>query len=149
MTEFRQLLEAGDARALRRAWHKLMPTMPQPDSDEQAELTMHVARTASVMVSFKARAYSHRWLTERSMPSQLPDELRPKAERMYPVVAEGVGVSVGFVSKWMAPAALEVRGAMNDAIEECYADRRTDPAFVSSRMAEAKEKTLRALFGKR
>jgi hypothetical protein len=145
--EFRQLLEAGDVAALRRAWHRIAPTMPQPDSDEQAEVVMHHARTQSHTVGFRHRAYSHRWLTERMLPSALPDQLKPSAERMYPVVVEGVGVSVNFRSPDMAPAALEVRGAINEAIQDCYADGRTEPAFVTQRMDEAKRRTLKALFG--
>lgn len=145
---FRQLLEAGDVRGVRRAWKQGMPGMPQPVSDEQAEIVMHIARTAAKSVKFRCRAYSHRWLLERNIPSQLPDEFRPKAERMYPVVAEGVGVSVRFNSPLMAPAAVEVQTAVNAAIEDCYAEGRTRVSFVRRQMDAARDRTLRALFGR-
>lgn len=147
--QFRQLLEAGDFKTLRRGWAELMPNMPQPRTDAEAEQTMHVARTVSVSIPFRLRAYSHRWLTERNLPSQLPDNLRPRAERMYPQVVEAVGIGVNFTSRWMKPAAAEVQGAMSDAVEECFADGERDPVVVKARMFEAKEKTMKALFGKR
>lgn len=109
---------------------------------------MHRARTEAESVSLKARAYSHRWLVERNLPSGLPDELKPKAERLYPVPAQAVGISVNFRSEWMRPAAVKVRGAMETAVGEAFADGRRDTAFVSARMAEAKDKTIKALFGR-
>ncbi len=147
--EFRQLLEEGDVAGLRSAWSRLRPGMPQPQSHGDAEIVMHLARTAAQTVTFRLRAYSHRWLTERSIPSQLPDRFRPRAERMYPQVVEAVAVGVRFSSPWMQPAAVEVRGAMNAAIEDCFANGDRDPAVVSAQMARAKEDTMKALFGKR
>lgn len=144
---FRQLLEAGDVRGLMRAWHRVMPDMPKPRNAEAGEITMHMARTAAESISLKARCYSHRWLCERSLPSSLPDELKPSADRLYPRVAEAVGISVNFRSPLLASAAAEVRGAMEDAVNECYADGKTQVPFVQDRMAEAKDRTLRALFG--
>lgn len=144
---FRQLLEEGDFKALRSAWMQVAPHLPQPSSDEQAEIVMHMARTSSAAVQFDKRAYSHRWLTERLLPSQLPDELKSKAERLYPVIAEGVAIMVGTDKEWLKPALVEVRGAMEDAVSHCYADGQTDPEFVKSRMFEARDKTLKQLFG--
>lgn len=146
--DFRQALEAGDVRRLRRMWSSFMPHLPQPENAEQAEITMHHARTVAVSISFRARAYSHRWLAERSLPSGLPDNLRPKAERLYPVIAEGVGISVNTRNPYLKPAMVEVRQAMEAAVEEAYADGRRDPAFVTSRMNLARERTMRALFGR-
>ena len=81
------------------------------------------------------------------MPSHLPDDLKPKAERMYPRIAEGVGISVNVRNPLLKPAATEVRKAMEDAVSDAYADGRTDPAFVTKRMQEARDKTWRALMG--
>lgn len=145
---FRQLLEAGDAPGLRRAWSDLFPDMPQPETDEKAEIVMHMARTGAVSVRFRCRAYSHRWLEERGLPSQLPDDLKPRAERMYPVVAEGVGISVSTRTEWLRPALGEVRDAISDAVEECYASGDTAVPHVRERMAEARDRTLRRLFGR-
>lgn len=144
---FRALLEAGDVSSLRAYWSKYSPNMPQPRNDEEAEIIMHHARTTSKSISFKKRAWSHRWLTERLLPSGLPDNLKPSAERMYPTVAESVGISVNFTAKWMKPAATQIQKAMSDAVEEAYADNRREPEFVKTRIQEARQRTQRALFG--
>lgn len=145
---FRALLEAGDIGALRAAWAKVAPHLPQPQTRDEAEMVMHHARTTAASISFKAAAYSHRWLTERGFPSGLPDELRPKAERMYPVIAEGVGVSLNTKNEYLKPALVEVRQSMEDAINDAYAEKRTEPGFVKQRMEEARARTWRALFGR-
>lgn len=130
------------------AWIELFPGMPQPRSYEAAETAMHMARTGAATVQFSKRAYSHRWLTERDLPSQLPDELKPNAEQLCPVVQDCVGISVNTSSPLLVPAMIEVRGAMETAVEVAYADGQRDPAFVKARMFEAREKTIRQLFGK-
>lgn len=110
---------------------------------------MHHARTQAETVSFKARAWSHWWLLERGLPSGLPDRLKPSAERVYSRAVEGVGISVNCRNPILKPAMIEVRKTMEAAVEDCYANGDTDPAFVSRRMAEAREKTMRQLFGPR
>lgn len=142
-SQFRDALERGDLTYLRRYWAELMPGFPQA-SDGEAEATMHHARTGAESVSFKARAYSHRWLEERAYPSGLPDHLKPKAERMYPQTVGAVGISVN-ASPYLKPAALEVRHAMENAVSEAYADGRTDPAFVKERMQEARTRAWKQL----
>lgn len=145
--DFRAALEAGDVRRVRKMWEAFQPHLPQP-SAKDAEAAMHAARTAAETVSFKARAWSHRWLSERGLPSLLPDRLRPSAEREYPRVATSVGISVNFRSPWMKPAGDEVRGAMEAAVEDCYANGDTDPAIISRQMFEAKDQAMRSLFGR-
>lgn len=144
---FRNLLEAGDAAACRRAWAQVAPHLPQPKDDAQADVLMHHARTGAESVEFAKRAWSHRWLTERSLPSGMPDALRPSAERMYPHVVEGVGIACKTVSPALAPAALLIRGAMENAVLECYADGRTEPAFVRGRIQAARHGEVKRLFG--
>lgn len=144
---FRRLLEAGDVDGLVKAWAAVAPHLPRPETREQAEIAMHVARTAAISIEFRHRAWSHRWLTERDLPSHLPDDLKPKAERMYPRIVEGVGISVNVRNPLLKPAAVEVRKAMEVAVEESFADGKKDPAFVTARMQEAREKTWRALMG--
>lgn len=146
-SSFAQLLESGDVQALRSYWASAFPSLPQADTFEKAEIQMHYARTNAESVSLKHRAYSHRWLSERGLPSGLPDELKSKAERLYPVVREAVGISVGFKSPVLVPAAIEVRKAMEYAVLDAYADNKRDPIFVRQRMTEAKDKALRSLFG--
>lgn len=140
-------MEDGDVAALRGLWAKAAPHLPQPANDAQAEIVMHRARTESGSISLRARAWSHRWLTERQLPSGLPDELRPKAERLFPIVAEGVGIAVRASSPLFRSAAAEIQQAMSDAVADAYAEKRTDPAFVTARMQEARERTAKALFG--
>lgn len=149
MTAFRNLLEAGDVDGLRAYWAQHAPAMPQPETAEQAEIIMHRARTEAASITLRARAYSHAWLCERSLPSGLPDDLKPKAERMFPIIVEAVGISVNTMNPLMRPAMLEVRGAMEDAVNDAFADGRKDPAFLKARMAEARDRTMRALFGAR
>lgn len=146
--EFRAALESGDVALLRKASAKAFPGAPQPESYEQAEMAMHSARTQAASIAFKARAYSHRWLSERGLPSQLPDELRPKAERLYPTIVEAVLVAVIPGDEAMRPIAKLIERAQCDAVEDAYAHKRTDPAFVRERMAEARTRTLRELIGK-
>lgn len=140
--EFRQLLEDGDVDGLLKAWARVAPHLPQPASRDQAEITMHMARTAAESIPMKARHYSHHWLLDRMLPSQLP----PKD---LPVIAEAVGISVNFGSKLLEPAAREIQGAMEDAVNDCYANGETQVPFVRERMADARDRTIKALFGKR
>lgn len=147
-SEFRLLLESGDVEGCRRYWHKHAPGMPQLATREQAEVSMHMARTAAKSVKFALRAYSHRWLLDRNLPSQLPDKLKPAAERICPVVVEGVGISVNFRSVVLAPAAAEIRGAMEAVVLDCFANGDRDPGLVQARMFEAKNQTMGKLFGR-
>lgn len=146
--QFRQCLEDGDLDGLRGIWAEAAPHLPQGMSDAQAEIVMHRARTEAASITLRARAYSHRWLCERNLPSGLPDDLKPKAERMYPRLVDAVGISVKARSPDFRPAALMIQTAMSDAVEEAYADGRgADIPFVRKRMREARARTLNKLFG--
>lgn len=146
--EFRNALESGDVRMLRKIWAEVSPHLPQPKDDAEAEIVMHRARTEAESVSFKHRAYSHRWLTERNYPSGLPDRLKPSADRLYPIVVEGVGIAVMASSRLMQPVAKEIRKAMEYAVEDAFAEGRRDSEFVSARMREARKKAISGLFGR-
>lgn len=145
--ELRRCLEAVDVAGVRRLWQHVSPHLPQPKTDAEARVAIHHARTQSQSIAFKLRAYSHRWLTDNGYPSGLPDELKPRAERIYPKVVEAVGISVNFRTPEFRPVSGLVRGAMSDAVLESFADRVTDPVKVSAHMAEAKRKTIRKLLG--
>jgi hypothetical protein len=147
--EFRDLLIRQDVRGLLRAWSRLAPQMPQLQSREQAEIVMHHARTQADSLPLRHRAYSHQWLTERDLPSGLPDALKPHAERIYPAKSvPAVGLSVNFRSKYMRGAEGEVRGVMENSVLESYADgKQNDPAFVHGRMMDAKDRAMKTLFG--
>jgi hypothetical protein len=144
---FRRALEDGDLAALRGLWAKAAPHLPQPNSEAEAEIVMHRARTESAAITCAARAWSHRWLIERQLPSGLPDALRPKAERLYPIVAEGVGIAVKASSPIFRSAAAEMQQAMSNAVADAYAEGRRDPTFVRLRMDEARQRVAKALFG--
>src|SRR4051812_9282965 len=117
VTEFRNLLEGGDVDALMRAHAKLFPHLPPPPDRATAEATMHLARTQVPFVRLKYRLYSHQWLTERMLPSGLPDQLKPIAERLYPIVKSAVGIAMQVKERSPAEreASLTIRKAMEDA----------------------------------
>lgn len=145
--EFKRCLEQCDVAGIRALWRHVSPHLPQPVNDAEALVTIHSARTQSESLSNKARFYSHRWLLDNGFPSSLPDALRPSAERMYPRVVEGVGISVNFRNPILKPLNEPVRRSMEDAVSEAYADGNTEPSFVKVRMAEAREITVRKLVG--
>lgn len=145
--QFRQCLQDGDLAALRGLWAQVMPHLPQPQTDAQALIVMHRARTEAQSVTFRARAWSHRWLTERALPSGLPDGLKPRAERLYPVIVDAVGICVKASSELMKPAARMIQQAMSDAVADAYAEGRKDPVFVRQRMKEARGRVVDRLFG--
>lgn len=148
MNAFVSILETLDVAEARRVWAVVAPGAVQPDSDADMLVTLHLARTQAEAVPEGLRLYSHAWLLERGLPSQLPDALRPKAERLYPRIAEAVGISVNYSAPALRPAAEIIEAAMSDAVSEAFADGRRDPAFVTARMAEARATASRQLFGR-
>lgn len=142
------LLEAGDVDACRAHWAKHAPHLPQSENREQAEIVMHSARTMTQGLTLRARAYSHRWLCERGLPSSLPDDLKPKAERIYPRVVEGVLISVLNGAGPMHAAKELVEADIAEVVADAYARGKTDPAYISGLMADAKERSIRSLFGR-
>ncbi len=140
--EMRRCLERCDILGTQKLWAHIAPNMPQPKSDADTLMVIHHARSQSVWLRLRDRAYSHRWLLDHGYPSGLPDDLKPKAERMYPVVVEGVGIAVKATSRLMRPLVAEVHRAMTDAVLEVYADGHKGPEFVKARMQEARNKIL-------
>jgi hypothetical protein len=147
--EFRRCLEQLDVVAARRIWAEAQPHLPQPKTDAEAEMVLHYARTQSDSMQLKLRAWSHRWLLERGLPSGLPDRLRPSAERIYPRVVSAVGIALGATSELARAVRPHVMGAMQDAVRECYADgHQGDHALVRARILEAKASATRKLLGR-
>lgn len=129
---------------MRTVWAHVAPHLPQPATDADVLVSIHMARTASESMPLRDRAYSHRWLTERGYPSQLPDRLKPSAERLYPRVVKAVGISVN--SKY--PIVVQsIRGAMEDAVNDCYANGDTATEIVKPQMMAARAREQRSLFG--
>ena len=145
--ELRRCLMDCDVPGIRRLWAHVAPHLPQPANDEAALITLHIARTQAESVPFHLRAYSHRWCIDHGHPSGLPDNLKPAADRIYPCIAEGVGIAVKASSPERQKLAMIVRGAMEDAVQEAYADRKTDPDHVRERMFRARAYTLDKLIG--
>jgi hypothetical protein len=143
----RRCLMDCDVAQMRRLDQHLVPHLTEL-SDAEVLITIHLARTSSVHIPFKLRAWSHRWLLDNGYPSKLPDHLKPKAERIYPHVVDGVGISVNSSNELLKPVVGTVRDAMGDAVLECYADNRKEPTFVKARMLEAKDRTIRSLLGR-
>lgn len=143
---FRRCLVELDVDGVCRLWSQVQPNLSQP-TPENALVTIHIARTAAESIPFNLRAYSHAWLRERSFPSQLPDKLKPRAERIYPVIVTAVGISVMSLTKRGQPAALRVRKAMEDAVLDAYSINRSEPEFVKARMSEAVEKAEIEIYG--
>jgi hypothetical protein len=146
--EFARCLATCDVAGIRKLWAHVSPHLPQPQNDHETLVTIHHARTQVHSFSLRLRAYSHRWLIDNGYPSALPDELKPKAERMYPRIVDGVGIACGGTSEIGRALAPIIQGVMSDAVLECYADKRTEPLFVKARMMEARKRTVAKLIGK-
>ena len=144
----RQCLEECDVRALLRLWAHVSPHLPAPASEGEALAALHMARTAAETILFSHRAYSHKWLLDRGLPSQLPEHLKPEAERRVERVAPAVGISVNVRNEFLRPAAGEVQKAMESAVMDAEADGRLlDDQFVSARMREARLDAWRKIVG--
>src|SRR4029077_4681005 len=108
-------------------------------------ISIPIPRAFSDFIPFRLRAYSHRWLLDHGYPSKLPDELKPRAERIYPQGVEGVGGAVKSSSK---PLADLIRDEMSNAVMDFYADNRSpNPLKVRKRVLEVKDRTLHKLLG--
>lgn len=129
------------------------PTSPHPKNASQAEIIMHRIRTETEFLSDEKRCYSHSWLTERDLPSGLPDKLKAKADRLYPRVVAAVGVAVGMrnYNSLYRPAQLAVQQVMTDAVEELYADGvdLNDRETLHGVMFERRRAELKRLFGRK
>jgi hypothetical protein len=145
MNEFRRCLEQLDVPGIRTLWACVSPQLPQPADDAQALIALHHARTQAESIPLKLRAYSHRWLLDQGHPSGLPDALKPKADRIYPRIVQAVAIGVRAGSPERVPLARRIQSAMEYAVQEAFADGRTEPGFVQGRMFEARRKVLKEL----
>jgi hypothetical protein len=146
--EFRRCLLELDVQGIKAVWGFTAPHLPQPDNDYTALASLHMARTSAQSMPFKARAWSHAWLRERDLPSLLPDELRPRAERTYPAIKMGVGLAVRALSAHNKPVARFIQSAMEDAVREADADGRlADDQHVKARIDAARRKAIDEVYG--
>lgn len=145
--EFFRCMVSMDCATARRLWAHTNVHLHQPKDDVEMAIVLHHARTQSDQVPLKARAYSHAWLSERNLPTGLPDHLRASAERLCPVIVDAVAISCRASSALMAPIVGLVRASMENAVSDAYAEGRREPGFVRVRMEEARVKTVRQLVG--
>lgn len=143
--ELRRCLEDCDIVGIRRLWSHIAPHLPQPATDSDALAIVHHARTQAQSVRLSLRFYSHSWLRERGLPSGLPNELRPRAEQIFPVASAGVGIAVRPMREALRPAALAIRSAMENAVLTTLGDGVTDPVVIKGRMMEARDRERRGL----
>ena len=138
----RQCLIDLDVSGVRALARETWPLVPQPKGDEGFTVGIHQMRTREQTVPPKYRYYSHCWLTERGLPSQLPDRLKQSAERMYPKVVDSVGVAVRSKVQEIKDA---IEGRMVYAVEDCYANGDRDPSIVKPQMMAARAQERKAL----
>jgi hypothetical protein len=125
-----------DVEQLRKLDRHLMSQFAQ-HTDAELLTTIHLARTVCNSIPFRQRAYSHRWLLERHYPSQLPDALKPKAERIYPRIVGCVGIASHSSPGRKGAFNRAVEQVMADAVLETYADgHANEPQIVKARMME-------------
>jgi hypothetical protein len=138
-----------DAVAVQKLWRHIAPHMSQPQSDEEALAGLHMARTGLAAAPFPARAYSHSWLMERGLPSQLPDRLKPRAERLYPWIVTAAAFSINFRSKFLRPIESLVTGAISKRMCELWAEHKKAPdaQLVLKEICDTKNATIKKLVG--
>lgn len=143
-SELRSAMSDGDADAVARIYDHAYPNMPKA-TQEEAAVVMHTARTASESMPLAKRLYSHAWLTDRGFRSQLPEELRPRSERVESVIVPAVGVAVSSFaqSAYRKEEAKAIERVMARAAGDMVRDGITDRARIAPRMWEARELYLR------
>ncbi len=116
--------------------------MPQPESYDEAETIMHQARTAADSMPMHKRIYSHAFLDERGLPSQLPDGMKPPRDRKGPPVifsAALIGVSSFSQQSGRREEAKAMERAMADAVGDMITSGITDRERIAKRMWEARD----------
>lgn len=138
--ELRRCLVDCDIEGIRTLWNYISPNIRVPEDDADVLIQIHMARTATERIPFRFRAYSHKWLTERTIPSFLPDEMKPRAERMYPRIVSAVGVCVATIGNKKNDYHHAVSTALCDVVENFYADGVEDPVLIKAAMKEVHDK---------
>ena len=138
---FQECLDDGDVLRCKALWGKVYPHLPQPQDISEAEVVLHCARTAAESLRLEKRLYSHAWLDERGLRSALPDDLRPKTQRIHPVIFPAVGVSVKAMSSRAdrREEAKLIEKVMGDAAGELVQMGVTDRDRIVERMWKARE----------
>lgn len=135
--EFNRCMVELDVPAARALWAVVFPHLPAPSGDAATLAMLHYARTISEPMRFRLRAYSHAWLGDHGFPSGLPDELKPRAERLYPRIVDAVGIAVK-TPPHRRELGVAVHDAMRDVVMNHYADGIHAPEIIRPRMLEAR-----------
>ena len=131
-TDVRRILEQMDVGSAHKNWAQLFPGLPPPKNYAETRAALHVARTKAESCRLADRLYSHHWLTERDLPSKLPEKFRPWWDGTK--IVSGVGVVVRASNERFKDRATAIREAMEQAILEMYDAGIEDPIKVSEHM---------------
>lgn len=148
--EYLRCLVQLDAPAMRALFRKTDPHLPQPRSDEEAMISIHMARAATPGIPQNLRIGSHLWLTKRQFPSALSHEQVAQwlAPTKYLVpdgdqkIVTAVGIAIGDVNGRTSPILSKLREAIEHKVLEMYADGDTNPYLlqIEMRQVETKER---------
>ena len=143
--EFRRCLVDCDKEGIRKIWKHVAPNMPIPENDDDTLVCIHITRTATERLPFRFRAYSHSWLRERFPvnPSLLPEDLKPRAERMYPRIVSAVGICVASFGNKKTDYHHHVSTKLCELVADMYADGIEDPVLIKARMKELHDRLRR------
>ena len=143
--DFRRCLFELDIAGLRRAQTEVkeLACFPPAASDAEILLCAHQVRTAIAREGmhpweFRRCAYSHSWLIERGFESKLADHLKPKAQRLYPIIVDAVGIAAKTLGNRSTPLNRAVEKAMSDVVLDFYADGKKEPEPIKKRMREVR-----------
>jgi hypothetical protein len=126
-----------DHEVAMKIWKHARPSAAQPENDLQAIIMLHYARTKIASMPEALRLYSHCFLRDYNVPSALPDHLKPKAERLYPIGTRSVGTSSIKIGGEKTVFNRAIDKIMADAVLETYADGHADqPQIVKARILE-------------
>lgn len=147
-SDVRSALERIDIDAIRRLWAHVAPHLPQPKGDYGVQVMIHSARTQCRSIAFRYRAYSHQWLLANGLPSPLPDQERPRAERRDFQFAVGVGIAIKATTplgRAVKPAVVRACGAR---AAELVGNGVLDSTVLSREIQKTRARTLKALIGR-
>lgn len=130
-----EILRTLNVKAARAAFRKIAPHLPQPKDDVETLVSIHMARTKAECVPLVDRWYSYDWLVDKGYPAEPPE---------YVPLRKVTGVAYTVLTG--EPEVKEaITGAVNAAIEDCYANGDRDPLIVKPQMMAARARERRGL----
>lgn len=104
--ELNRCLREVDLEGVRRLWKHIAPHLPQPESDDECLVAVHMARVRMKSIHPHLQEYSKRWLKERENRK----------------VVSAVGVIVGTTSPRNKARAEDLRGELGHTVMVAYND---------------------------